>query len=47
MLVVSIIFALLCWRRPQQIGRSVGVLLTGGFVLWLAMLHWLSPLLVE
>ncbi|POT55019.1 calcium/sodium antiporter [Citrobacter amalonaticus] len=46
MLLVSIIFALLCWRRPRQAGRGTGVLLTGGFVVWLAMLYWLSPLLV-
>lgn len=46
MLLVCIIFALLCWRRPRQSGRGVGVLLTGGFIVWLAMLYWLSPLLV-
>ena len=46
MLLVSIIFALLCWRRPRQSGRGAGVLLTGGFIVWLAMLYWLSPLLV-
>ncbi|MFO6426009.1 hypothetical protein ACLBOM_06295 [Escherichia coli] len=28
-------------------GRGVGVLLTGGFIVWLAMLYWLSPILVE
>ena len=46
MLLVSIIFALLCWRRPRQSGRGAGMLLTGGFIVWLAMLYWLSPLLV-
>lgn len=46
MLLVSVIFALLCWRRPRQIGRDAGALLTGGFIIWLAMLYWLSPLLV-
>ncbi|MDE9579795.1 calcium/sodium antiporter [Citrobacter koseri] len=46
MLLVSIVLALLCWRRPRQIGRSAGVLLTGGFIVWLAMLYWLSPLLI-
>lgn len=46
MLLVSIIFAVLCWRRPRQSGRSAGMLLTGGFIVWLAMLYWLSPLLV-
>ena len=46
MLLVSIVLALLCWRRPRQIGRGAGVLLTGGFIVWLAMLYWLSPLLI-
>ncbi|MEY5259471.1 hypothetical protein WI601_14170, partial [Salmonella enterica subsp. enterica serovar Corvallis] len=26
--------------------RGAGILLTGGFIVWLAMLYWLSPLLV-
>lgn len=47
MLLVSIIFALLCWRRSPQPGRGVGVLLTGGFIVWLAMLYWLSPILLN
>ncbi|HAT8012191.1 calcium/sodium antiporter [Citrobacter rodentium] len=46
MLLVSVIFALLCWRRPRQSGRGAGALLTGGFIIWLAMLYWLSPLIV-
>ena len=46
MLLVSVIFALLCWRRSRQIGRGAGALLTGGFIIWLAMLYWLSPILV-
>ncbi|EAW0645500.1 calcium/sodium antiporter [Salmonella enterica] len=46
MLLVSVVFALLCWRHPRQIGRGAGILLTGGFIVWLAMLYWLSPLLV-
>lgn len=46
MLLVSIVLALLCWRRPRQISRGAGVLLTGGFIVWLAMLYWLSPLLI-
>ena len=45
MLLVSVIFALLCWRRQRQIGKGAGALLTGGFIVWLAMLYWLSPLL--
>ena len=43
MLVVSVIFALLCWRRQRQTGRGAGALLLGGFVIWMAMLYWLSP----
>lgn len=46
MVIVSVIFALLCWRR-QQIGRVAGALLTGGFIAWLAMLWWATPLFVE
>ncbi|WP_080074086.1 calcium/sodium antiporter [Salmonella enterica] len=46
MLLVSVVFALLCWRHPRQIGRGAGILLTGGFIVWLAMLYWLSPLLI-
>ncbi|HBH15333.1 MAG TPA: calcium/sodium antiporter [Leclercia adecarboxylata] len=45
MVLVSAIFALLCWRRKRQIGQGVGALLTVGFVVWMAMLYWLSPLL--
>ncbi|VTM74043.1 Inner membrane protein yrbG [Raoultella planticola] len=47
MLFVSVIFALLCWRRKWQPGRLVGALLVGGFVVWLAMLYWAAPLFVE
>lgn len=43
MLVVSVIFALLCCRRQRQTGRGAGVLLLGGFIIWMAMLYWLSP----
>ena len=34
MLLVSVIFALLCWRRKEQIGKGAGALLTGGFIVW-------------
>lgn len=44
MVLVSALFALICWRR-KQIGRGIGGLLFGGFIIWLAMLYWLSPLL--
>ncbi|WP_434582905.1 calcium/sodium antiporter [Klebsiella sp. R390] len=47
MMFVSVIFALLCWRRKQQLSRLVGALLVGGFVVWLAMLYWAAPLFVE
>ncbi|MGU4876499.1 calcium/sodium antiporter, partial [Escherichia coli] len=47
MLLVSLIFAVLCWRRQQQPGRLVGALLVGGCVVWLAMLVWTAPLFVE
>jgi len=43
MLAVSVIFALLCWRRQRQTGRGAGGLLLGGFIIWMAMLYWLSP----
>jgi len=43
MLAVSVIFALLCWRRQRQTGRGAGMLLLGGFIIWMAMLYWLSP----
>ena len=43
MLAVSVIFALLCWRRQRQTGRGAGALLLGGFIIWMAMLYWLSP----
>lgn len=44
MLVVSAIFALFCWKR-KQISRGVGALLFSGFIIWLALLYWLTPLL--
>ncbi|WP_312691220.1 calcium/sodium antiporter [Kosakonia sp.] len=44
MLLVSAIFALICWKR-KQITRGVGALLFSGFIVWLALLYWLSPLL--
>lgn len=47
MVLVSIVFALLCWRRKRQIGRGAGALLIGGFFLWLAMLYWVAPLFIE
>ena len=47
MLAASVVFALLCWGRHRQPGKVAGALLIGTFVLWLAMLYWLSPLFVD
>jgi cation:H+ antiporter len=47
MMLVSVIFALLCWRRKRQPSRLAGALLVGGFVVWLAMLYWAAPLFGE
>jgi len=41
------VFALLCWGRHRQIGKGAGALLIGAFILWLAMLYWLTPLFVD
>ncbi len=46
MMLASVIFALLCWRR-RQISRLAGALLAGGFIVWLALLYWATPLFVE
>lgn len=46
MLLVSVIFALTCWRRKKQTGRGVGALLFSGFIAWLAVLHWVTPRLM-
>lgn len=43
MLLVSVIFALTCWRRKQQTGKGTGALLLGGFITWLALLYWVTP----
>ncbi len=45
MLLVSVVFALLCWRHPRRVLVGAGILLTGGFYRMAeAMLYWLSPL---
>ncbi|VYT61420.1 calcium/sodium antiporter [Metakosakonia massiliensis] len=43
MVLVSAIFAVICWRRRQQAGKLPGALLVGGFIIWLAMLYWVTP----
>lgn len=47
MLAASVVFALLCWGRHRQPGKGAGALLIAAFVLWLAMLYWLSPFFVD
>lgn len=46
MLIVSIIFALLCWRRSRHISRRTGALLTCGFIVWMVMVFIITPRLV-
>ena len=46
MMLVSVVFALLCWRR-RQVGRVAGLLLISGFVLWLVLLYWGTPLFID
>lgn len=43
MVLVSIIFALLCWRRKSRISKVAGALLTSFFLVWLAFLIWGAP----
>jgi cation:H+ antiporter len=45
MLMVSVLFALLCLLRKRRIGRVAGILLLGGFIVWVLWL-WLSPMLI-
>ena len=47
MVLVSLIFALLCWRRKARIGKCAGALLTGGFFVWLAFLGLGTPFFTE
>lgn len=37
MLAVSAVFAILCWRKPRQIGKWVGALLICGYIVWIVM----------
>lgn len=47
MLLVSVLFALLCWRKTRHIGRTAGALLTCGFIVWMTVLFITAPRLVE
>lgn len=38
MLAVSAVFALLCWRKPRQIGKPIGALLICGYIVWVVVL---------
>lgn len=46
MLAVSVLFALLCWRRPRCIGRRIGGGLISGFIVWMLMLFVAPTLFV-
>ncbi|HEY3982993.1 calcium/sodium antiporter [Cedecea sp.] len=43
MLAVSAVFAVLCWRKPRQIGKLAGALLTCGFIVWIVVLWFVAP----
>lgn len=47
MVLVTLIFALLCWRRKSQIGKRAGALLIGCFFVWLAFLWLGTPFFAE
>ena len=42
MLIVSAIFAVLCWRKPRSIGKTAGALLTCGFFVWIVVLWFFA-----
>lgn len=42
MLVVSAIFAVLCWRKSRSIGKAAGALLTCSFFVWIVMLWFIA-----
>jgi len=42
MLVVSVIFAVLCWRKPRSIGKTAGALLTCSFFVWIVVLWFVA-----
>lgn len=43
MLAVSALFALLCWRKPRQVGKGVGTLLICGYIVWVVVLWFFAP----
>jgi len=43
MLAVSAVFALLCWRKPRQVGKPIGALLICGYIVWVVVLWCFAP----
>ncbi len=43
MLAVSAVFALLCWRKPRQVGKPIGALLICGYIVWVTVLWCFAP----
>lgn len=43
MLGVSAVFALLCWRKPRQVGKQIGTLLICGYIVWVVVLWCFAP----
>lgn len=43
MLAVSTVFAILCWRKPCQVGKPIGALLICGYIVWVVVLWCFAP----
>jgi len=43
MLAVSAVFAILCWRKPRQVGKPIGALLICGYIVWVVVLWCFAP----
>jgi len=43
MLAVSAVFAILCWRKPRQVGKQIGALLICGYIVWVVALWCFTP----
>jgi len=43
MLAVSAVFAILCWRKPRQVGKRIGALLICGYIVWVVVLWFFAP----